>query len=134
VEETSQIYVMASDDGKPRRVTGGDAQSQVPSWSRDGKWIYFQSDLSGRWRIWKVPPEGGSALQVTKNTGGAAFESVDGKYLYVTSTANNGGPLYRMPVAGGPEVEVAPKVANWGSFSVTGKGLFPLGCEDASIA
>jgi Tol biopolymer transport system component len=126
VEGTAQIYVIPSDGGKPLRVTGGDAQSQVPSWSRDGKWIYFQSDRSGQWRIWKVPPEGGSAVQVTKNTGGAAFESVDGKYLYITSTGNKGGPLVRMPVAGGPEVEVAPKVVYWGCFSVTAKGVYFL--------
>jgi Tol biopolymer transport system component/DNA-binding winged helix-turn-helix (wHTH) protein/predicted Ser/Thr protein kinase len=125
-EGTAQIYVISSDGGKPRRVTGGDAQSQVPSWSRDGRWIYFQSDRSGQWCIWKVPPEGGSAVQVTKNTGGAAFESVDGKYLYITSNGNNGGPLYRMPVAGGPEVEVAPKVVYWDCFSVTAKGVYFL--------
>jgi len=126
VEGTAQIYVIASDGGKPRRVTSGDAQNQVPSWSHDGRWIYFESDRSGQWRIWKVPPEGGSAVQVTKNTGGAAFESVDGKYLYITSTGNNGGPLFRMPVAGGPEVEVAPKVLWWPDFSVTAKGVYFL--------
>jgi len=125
-EGTAQIYVIPSDGGKPRRVTGGDAQHQVPSWSRDGRWIYFESDRSGQWRIWKVRPEGGSAVQVTKNTGGAAFESVDGKYLYITSTGDDGGPLFRMPVAGGPEVEVAPKVACWPCFSVTAKGVYFL--------
>jgi len=125
-EGTAQIYVIPSDGGKPRRVTGGDAQNQVPSWSRDGRWIYFESDRSGQWRIWKVRPEGGSAVQVTKNTGGAAFESVDGKYLYITSTGDDGGPLFRMPVAGGPEVEVAPKVVFWNGFSVTAKGVYFL--------
>jgi hypothetical protein len=65
-------------------------------------------------------------VQVTKNTEGAAFESVDGKYLYITSTGNSGGPLFRMPVAGGPEVEVAPKVLWWPYFSVTAKGVYFL--------
>jgi len=125
-EGTAQIYVIPSDGGKPRRVTGGDAQSQVPSWSRDGRWIYFQSDRSGQWRIWKVPAEGGSAVQVTQNTGGAALESVDGKYLYVTPSGSNGGPLFRMPVAGGPEVEVAPKVLQWNCFGITAKGVYFL--------
>ncbi len=74
-------------------MTGGDAQSQVPSWSRDVRWIYFESDRSGQWRIWKVPPEGGSAVQVARNIGGAAFESVDGKCLYITSTGEIEGHL-----------------------------------------
>jgi Tol biopolymer transport system component/DNA-binding winged helix-turn-helix (wHTH) protein len=120
-----QIYVIPSDGGKPRRVTVGGAQNQLPSWSRDGKWIYFESDRSGQWRIWKAPVEGGDAIQVTRNMGGAAFESADGRYLYVTSTMGS-GPLFRMPVAGGAEVEVAPRVWSWASFSITAKGAYFL--------
>jgi Tol biopolymer transport system component/DNA-binding winged helix-turn-helix (wHTH) protein len=120
-----QIYVISSDGGKPRRVTGGGAQNMIPSWSRDGKCIYFDSDRSGQWRIWKAPAEGGSAVQVTHNSGGAAFESVDGKYLYFAA-AKRGSPLFRMPVAGGPEVEVAPRILGWESFGVTAKGAYFL--------
>ena len=125
VEGSPQIYVIASDGGKPRRVTGGGAQNQLPSWSRDGKWIYFESDRSGQWRIWKTPVDGGAAVQVTRNMGGVAFESADGRFLYFTSTAGS-GPLFRMPVAGGPETEVAPKVLMWDCFSVTAKGAYFL--------
>src|SRR5580698_4312400 len=43
----------------------------VPSFSRDGKWIYFASDQTGDWQVWKVPNSGGSevqaAVQVTRN-------------------------------------------------------------------
>ena len=106
-------------------MTGGDAQNQIPSWSRDGKWIYFDSDRSGQWRIWKAPVEGGSAVQVTQKTGGAAFESVDGKYLYFTEHSGN-GPLFRRLLAGGPEVEIAPWVVDYTSFSITAKGAYFL--------
>jgi Tol biopolymer transport system component/DNA-binding winged helix-turn-helix (wHTH) protein len=125
VEGSPQIYVIASDGGKPRRVTGGEAQNQLPSWSSDGKWIYFESDRSGQWRIWKAPVDGGPAVQVTRNRGGVAFESADGGYLYLTSTSGS-SPLYRMPAAGGPEEQVAPKVASWDSFGVTAKGAYFL--------
>jgi Tol biopolymer transport system component len=102
----------------------------VPSWSRDGKWIYFNSDRSGEWQIWKAPPEGGKAIQVRQNAGSAVFESVDGRYLYFTSQLE-GGPLLRMPVAGGPETEVAPKVLPWESISITANGAYFLGFEHA---
>jgi len=127
-EGKAQVYVISSDGGKPRRVTGGDAQNEAPSWSHDGKWIYFNSDRSGQWRIWKMPVEGGSAVQVSHSSGGVTYESVDGKYLYFTDSVAK--PLLRVPVAGGPEVQVAPKVTFFGGLSLTAKGVYFLPNED----
>jgi Tol biopolymer transport system component len=39
------------------------------SWSPDGKWVYFHSARSGRAEIWKVPAQGGMAIQVTFDGG-----------------------------------------------------------------
>ena len=74
----------------------------MPSWSRDGRWIYFGSKRTGDWQIWKVPSEGGQAVQVTKNGGDEAFESPDGKWLYYIKPDNRSG-LWRVPVEGGEE-------------------------------
>ena len=54
----------------------------VPSWSNDGRWIYFASKRTGRWEVWKAPADGGQAVQVTKHGGFAAFESRDGQSVY----------------------------------------------------
>jgi len=123
-EGTSQIYVVPADGGAQRRVTSGDADSAIPSWSRDGRWIYFESDRSGQWRVWKVPASGGDAVQVTYSQGGAAFESADGKSLYFFSGETKG--LFRVPVGGGVEKQVAPVVFGWIGFSVTAKGVYFL--------
>ena len=40
-----------------------------PSWSRDGKWIYFASDRSGEYQVWKMPAGGGEAVQLTRKGG-----------------------------------------------------------------
>jgi len=52
-----------------RRVTTGDSDDVVPSWSRDGRWVYFVSNRSGENQVWKVPAEGGEAVQVTRKEG-----------------------------------------------------------------
>jgi Tol biopolymer transport system component len=41
----------------------------IPSFSRDGAWIYFSSTRTGRPEIWKIPAEGGQLIQVTTNGG-----------------------------------------------------------------
>src|SRR5262249_61160257 len=73
--------------GSPRRLTTEPFENNVPSWSRDGRWIYFASNRSGTGQIWKMPAEGGQAAQVTKQGGFAALESTDAKPLYFAKAA-----------------------------------------------
>ncbi len=80
-------------------------ENYAPSWSRDGKWIYFSSDRTGAWQIWKVLAAGGDALQVTKQGGIEAFESSDGRFLYYSKQYGVRG-VWKMPMEGGEEVRV----------------------------
>ena len=82
---TGDIYVVSASGGPPRRVTKASSEDVTPSWSRDGRWIYFSSNRSGQMQVWKVPSDGedaGSARQVTRRGGFAPIESTDGKYVY----------------------------------------------------
>ena len=85
------IHVIDVDGGPSRRVASDIPDGVVPSWSRDGQWIYFASARTGRSEVWKVPAAGGQAVRITRRGGFAAFESPDGKSLYYakasTSTA-----------------------------------------------
>jgi hypothetical protein len=72
---------MSAEGGMPRRLTTEPTEEGRPSWSRDGRWIYFYSTRSG-FNIFKMPAEGGNALQVTRGGGHECFESPDGKLLY----------------------------------------------------
>jgi len=116
------VYVVASEGGTPRLLAD---DGYVPSWSRDGRWIYFASGRSGRLEVWKMPAAGGPAAQVTRNGGMAAFESADGKYLYYDKNPGSGADsLYRMPVEGGQEGEAVPRLHSWSGFGVTAKGVY----------
>ena len=65
-----------------RRLTDNPSDDMAPSWSRDGRWIYFASSRSGQLQLWKAPAEGSPAAQVTRKGGVLAVESLDGKFLY----------------------------------------------------
>lgn len=72
----------------------------IPSWSRDGEWIYFASNRTGQGQVWKAPANGGETVQFTKQGGTAAYASPDGQYLCYAK-ARGETSLWRVPVAGG---------------------------------
>ena len=96
--------MISPEGGSPRRITTEPSEDFVPSWSRDGRWIYFCSDRGGKenWQIWKMPAEGGPATQVTQKGGFEAFESFDRKLLFY-STWKPPDEIWTIPIAGGQE-------------------------------
>lgn len=91
--------------GQPKQVTSG-ISALHPNWSADGASLYFASERSGRWEVWKQPANGGNAVQITTSGGLISQESVDGRYLYFMK--ESGTSIWRMPLtseAGRPPVE-----------------------------
>jgi Tol biopolymer transport system component len=121
------IWTIDADRGSPRRLTLEPGNKQMPSWSRDGRWIYFQSDRVGAWEVWRIPATGGSEERVTHGGGVNAYESADGKTLFFTRSFNAGSPLLALPLAGGPERKVLECVPPRG-FAVGPNGIHHLGC------
>jgi Tol biopolymer transport system component/DNA-binding winged helix-turn-helix (wHTH) protein len=103
-EYTTDIYTIGSNGGKPKRLTDGTTAYILPSWSRDGKWIYFckEGDTD---QIWRIPVDGGQAVQVTKNGGRVAVEAVDGKHLFYTK-GNGARGLWKLSLPDGEETRV----------------------------
>jgi hypothetical protein len=107
-----------------RRVTSDPSNAGMPFWSRDGKWLYFRSDRTGRPEIWRLPFAGGPQEQVTRNGGYAAFESVDGQTLFYTRQIS--GPLFAKPLFSSAEHQVLPIIVNKAFFPVAG-GIYYIG-------
>jgi len=114
------IYVINVDGGQPRRLTSGPSKNVRPSWSQEGRWIYFGSNRSGVSQIWKEPAAGGTAVQVTKSGGEEAFESADGKFVYYAKLDAPG--VWKVPVAGGEETRVLDRGGRNG-WALTGQGI-----------
>jgi hypothetical protein len=75
----------------------------MPSWSVNGKWIYFCSNRGGAVRLWKASVAGGPPIRMSKRIAFTSTESVDGKTVYFTSL---GAGLWQAPSGGGEELPV----------------------------
>jgi Tol biopolymer transport system component len=104
-------------------ASGGEAryagQGNLPSWSRDGRSIYFGSIRSGRQEIWRMDTGGGGVRQVTTGGGSAPVESPDGRTLYFVRD----GGLHALPVDGGPDRQVLASLEGW-TYWPAEQGLF----------
>jgi Tol biopolymer transport system component len=127
----SQITLVDSEGRNLHNIASGDYENVVPSWSRDGRSIYFASNRTGQWQIWKRELETERETQVTRNGGYAAFEAYDAKRLYYSKF--EGGGLWSMPVGGGAEERITDALHRgyWGHFGVTETGIYLL---DANAA
>src|SRR5262249_36064826 len=60
----STTYETNPRGGPPRPLTDAPADDWVPSWSRDGRSVYFFSNRSGDAQIWKIPADGGDVIRM----------------------------------------------------------------------
>lgn len=119
------MYVISTSGGTPRVLTPEPSLEIEPSWSHDGKWVYFVSDRGGQSHIWKVPFEGGPARQVTQGDGGESLESADGKLLYYFRREHGHG-IWSVPLDGGLE-EAVPElsgVRRTRAWTVRAEGIY----------
>ena len=126
--EHADVYVVDVAGGVPRRIsTVPDADNLAPSWSRDGRWLYFSSKRGNDpFQLWKAPIEGGTPVRVTKNGGISGAESADGRYLYYSKYEATG--IWRMPIEGGEETRVLdePDGTEWFNWGLASNGIYFL--------
>jgi len=114
-----QIFIVAAEGGLTHQLTSGDCENSAPTWSADGKWIYFGYDRTGRFEVFKTSLMTHETRQITHADGYFGQESPDGKYVYfdkpdgamATWTYVKPG-LYAMASSGGAEKLVIPE-ATW---------------------
>jgi Tol biopolymer transport system component/DNA-binding winged helix-turn-helix (wHTH) protein len=128
------VWTIPAEGGTPRRVTKPTGDQTTPTWSRDGKWIYFSEAHEGRVvdrDIWRVPATGGPAEQLTRTGSGfLGYETADGASLLYQPKVGD-SPLLVMPLTGaGPPRRLIECVRHGcGSFIPVGTTIFYVGCE-----
>jgi dipeptidyl aminopeptidase/acylaminoacyl peptidase len=133
VEGHSDLWVVDASGGTPRQLTRGPGTASVPTFSHDGKGIYFGGgERAGRTDLYRLPFEGGPPNrppnQLTRHGGSYPQESADGRTVYYL----RGSDLWRIPAAGGDEQPLGIRV--WGNaYYVASDGIYfvaPNGEED----
>jgi Tol biopolymer transport system component len=117
------IWIIAADGGAPRQVTKDQGDQNVPSWSRDGQWVYYSGDEGSGKSLWRMKVADGRKQRLThESVSLGARESADGKS--VIYRAADGG-LRAVALAGGVSRQILPCVAGWATSS---SGLYYAAC------
>jgi hypothetical protein len=93
-----------------------------PSWSRDGRWVYFSSTRGRSSKIWRIPASGWEAAPVTRNGGFEALESGNSRALYYVKNRQEAG-LWRTLPNGGSEAPVCRSVRE-GTWTIAGDAIY----------
>ncbi len=125
-ESNADIYTMTPEGNSIRRLTWEPSQDESPYWSKDGRWLYFSSNRSGIFEIWKIsvdhPTE---AVRLTHGGGAAPLESADGTYLFFKRrNSERVDEAWKMPSNGGEAIRVLDTLA---ALSVQSWAIDPAG-------
>ena len=122
------VWLMESDGGSPRQLTADPGDENMPTWSRDGRWIYFSSDRGGGLDIWRTAVSGGPSERVTNGGSGMiAYESPDGNAI-VYQAADTDSPLLALALAGGPARQLV-RCVKAQSFTLAASGIYYAPCD-----
>jgi Tol biopolymer transport system component/DNA-binding winged helix-turn-helix (wHTH) protein len=130
----ADLFMVSADGGQPRQLTQDQSDEVMPSFSRDGKRIYFASDRTGTWNVYSMPVGGGAVTQLTTLGGFTAVESPDGKYVYYAKGFAQPG-LWRVPSEGGKEEEVLAELQPtlYGYWVMADDGIYFGSYEQFSV-
>ena len=107
------IWTIGADGSGMRRITRNPADDYMPTWSRDGHFIYFETNRTGHKETWRVKlPD-----QTEEPVSVRLFESDDGRMLYYEREND----LVARPVWGGHERTIRSCVGAW---AVGPRGVF----------
>jgi len=124
IDGQAVLYQMEASGGIPRlRIANQTGDAVLPHWSHDGVSLYYGSNQSGTWQIWKHTPDA-APVQITTDGGYAAQEDPSGATLYYTKSGQSG--LWRRTLTDTTETPILTTLEpyDWGSWAITESNLY----------
>jgi Tol biopolymer transport system component/predicted Ser/Thr protein kinase len=122
----AHVWVIRPDGLDLRRITSGGLSEIMPTWSRDGRWLYYGECRPDGCDIWRVPMAGGAPERITHSGGLRGVEAPDGQ-TFVYTVTDDESPLYAQPIAGGPRRQVV-ECAITRSLTTGPDGVYYMAC------
>jgi dipeptidyl aminopeptidase/acylaminoacyl peptidase len=126
-DRATDLYVVASDGGAPRKLTANPGPDASPQWSPDGKWIAYAAATdvwAAKSDLHVIAAEGGAPRNLTKDffeSAGFGLQwSPDGKSLLFTSGVGVYTHIYSVPASGGQVAQLTRENRNYGGFDIGG--------------
>ena len=123
--QKSSVFVISTEGGQARIVTDPNFRAVLPTWSADGRGIYFTSNKSGTYQLWKISVDGGEATQITKQGAFESFAAPNGKTIFHTKARGEAG-IWKIGIDGADETQVSglEDAGFWRYWSVTNDGIY----------
>lgn len=95
------LFSMPASGGAASPITDALYDARQPTWSPDGKWIAFQSNRDGHYRIWLIAPDGSQAHAISEEPYEAREPtwSPDSKSIAFTSNRDGKFDIWAMNLA-----------------------------------
>jgi Tol biopolymer transport system component len=123
-----EVYIVDISERLPRKVVTSLSDVSTPSWSHDGKWLYFQARTADapHERIFRCPATGGDAVALSAEAGTFPWESYGGETVYFVN-AGSGSTLDMVslkPVGKELVLKGMPAVADRSQWTVVPGGIY----------
>jgi len=118
------LFLLNAAGGAPQKITDDDFDHTSPTWSRDGKNVYFSSNHSGSWQIWRMDLESKIEDQITQSGGALAFECESADCIYLSRRDQSG--LWRVDLDSGESEMIHSELSafDWALWEAIGDQIY----------
>ena len=126
----SHIWIIDAEGGTPHQLTNDPGDQNVPTWSRDGRWIYFSADKGPDATFGACPPRVARRSQSPGEAAGfsRASRRTARALLYQPKDADS--PLLALPLSGGAPRQLVACVKP-SAFATGPQGVYYVACDSS---
>lgn len=125
-EGKSSLFIVPVQGAEPRVLFSSESPMVLPSFSQDGKSVYYSTNQNSIWKLMRLDIKSRSSEVVLGDGAFAGIESPDGQWVFYTRQGQELAGIWRVPVKGGKEELLVGELSRklWGQWAVSKKSLF----------